>query len=138
MKLLNRDDISEHREKIENALVEVLQLDTDGVQRIISLLLANLMQCWLLLRESMCIGFAITEVIYDNPSNKNLFLVYLLKTMDTATPVEVHTFYNELLNTAREQQCAALTFYTSFQNENKLSLLRKFGAVTRTHYYIAT
>ena len=137
MKQLNKDEIVAHSEQIENSLRDVVELDEESVKRVMGLLAVGVMQCWLLLRDEVCIGYAITECIYDNPANKNLLLIYMLKTHETATSVEVHKFYNELLDVAKAQQCAALTFYTTPQNEAKLQFLRKYGAIIRNHYYIA-
>ena len=136
MKQLLPDEIVQHREAIENSIKEVVTPNSVEIERIMDLLALGALHCWLLLRSDLCIGYAITEVIYDNITNKNLLLVYMTRTLETATPVEIHRFYNDLLDEARKNACAALTFYSSFQNEKKYEGLRKYGAIVRTHYYI--
>ena len=129
-------NIEEYKERIKEALQDVVELNEDQISWVLDLLREDLMECWLLMRDGVCNGYAITHLIYDQPSNKDLLLVYLLKTLETVTSVELQNFYNDLLGIAREKKCSALTFFSSFQNEKNYKVFQRYGAIVRAHFYI--
>ena len=138
MELLKNSKLEEHRTQITASLKEVVELSEEQIERIQNLLTEGSMECWIQLRDTLCIGYAITHTIYDQPSDKNLLLVYMWKTLDTTTPAEVQRFYNDLMTEAKNKKCAALTFFSSFQNEKSYEVLRKYGAIVRVHFYVPT
>ena len=129
-------DIPKYEDRIKQALLEVLDTEESQIDRVIQLLKEDSMQCWLLLRDAICIGYCITYVIKDLPTDKSLLLIYLLKTIETATNTELNRLYVNLCSEAKRMNCHALSFYSSFQNESKYQSLVRMGAVSKTYFYM--
>lgn len=113
-----------------------VELSESECDRIWQLLLKGAVECWLYLKNSECIGFALTHKFYDELADKHLFLVYLLRTLHTISAPEMRKFYQELCYEAKKQECFGLCFYTSFQNEKKFEMLRSIGGIGRTYFFV--
>lgn len=137
MILMSNKDILEHEEKIYKALMEVLEVKDAFVLRILKLLKEQYLQCWLLLdKDSICTGYAITGEVDDIFSGEKLFTIYLLKTIETFTVTELRAFFVSLCLEARHRDCKALSFYSSFQNENKYNVVKTLGGTAKTYFYV--
>jgi hypothetical protein len=137
MKLMSDKDIQEHEEKICTALLEVLEVKDDFILRVLKLLKEKYLQCWLLLdKNSICTGYAITGEVDDNFSGEKLFTIYLLKTIETFTIAELRSFFVSLCLEAKQRNCKALSFYSSFQNESKYNVVKTLGGTAKTYFYV--
>lgn len=137
MKLMSDKDIQEHEEKIRAALVEVLEVKDDFVLRILKLLKEKYLQCWLVLdKDSICTGYAITGEVDDLFTGEKLFTIYLFKTLETFSTSDLRSFFVSLCIEARQRNCKALSFYSSFQNENKYNVVKTLGGTAKTYFYV--